>query len=225
MKAANLHEWQVTPAQAIAIQQQLAGHILSEGELRHIRLVAGIDVSVRKTDTVGRGAVVILNYPELELVEVQTAEQNIDFPYIPGLLSFREVPVILSACEKLTNTPDLIFVDGQGVAHPRRMGLASHLGLIINKPTIGCAKSRLCGHHEPVGTDRGDSVKLIDGEDTIGVVLRTRTNVKPLYISIGHKISLETATRWVLDCGRGYRLPEPTRLAHQAAGRQLKAEN
>ncbi|MFC2028058.1 endonuclease V, partial [Chloroflexota bacterium] len=136
----------------------------------------------------------------------------------------REAPVILSACEKLSTTPDVILVDGQGIAHPRRMGIASHLGLLWDKPTIGCAKSRLCGKYAPVGTERGDSAKLVDGNETIGAVLRTRSNVNPLFVSIGHKINLKTAVQWVLNCSCGLRLPEPTRLAHQAAGGQLKAE-
>lgn len=224
MKAANLHEWRVTPTRAIAIQQELSSRILREGELGHVRFVAGVDISVPRTGKIARGAIVVLSYPGPELIEIQIAEQEIDFPYIPGLLSFREAPVILSACEKLSTTPDLVLVDGQGIAHPRRLGIASHLGLLWDKPTIGCAKSRLCGKHAPVGTERGDSAKLVDGKETIGAVLRTRTNIKPLFISTGHKISLETAVQWVLNCSSGYRLPEPTRLAHQAAGGQLKAE-
>jgi len=225
VKAANLHEWQVTPTQAIAIQKELSGRVFRKGKPDDVRFVAGADISVPRIGKVARGAIVVLSYPELELVEVQITEQEIDFPYIPGLLSFREAPVILSACEKLSTTPDLVLVDGQGIAHPRRLGIASHLGVLWNKPTIGCAKSRLCGEYDPVGTERGDSAKLVDGKETIGAVVRTRTNVNPLFISIGHKINLKTAVQWVLNCGYGYRLPEPTRLAHQAAGGQLKAEN
>jgi len=224
VEAANLHEWQVTPARAIAIQKELSGHVLREGMLDDVRFVAGVDISVPRFGKIARGAIVVLNYPELELVEIQIAEQEIDFPYIPGLLSFREAPVIFSACEKLSTTPDLVLVDGQGIAHPRRLGIASHLGLLWDKPTIGCAKSRLCGEHAPVGTERGDSAKLVDGNETIGAVLRTRANIKPLFISTGHRINLKAAVQWVLNCGCGYRLPEPTRLAHQAAGGQLKAE-
>jgi deoxyribonuclease V len=137
---------------------------------------------------------------------------------VPGLLSFREVPIILATCEKLKNTPDLILVDGQGLAHPRRLGLASHLGLLWDKPTIGCAKSRLCGEHEPVGNKPRESSRLIDGGETIGAALRTKMNTKPIYVSIGHRTSLEAAIQWVLDCCQGYRLPEPTRLAHLVAG-------
>jgi deoxyribonuclease V len=217
MKAQHLHDWQVTPTQAILIQRELAGRVSRKDELGIVRLVGGVDISVPKSGDVARGAVVILSYPELRLVESQIAEKQIKFPYVPGLLSFREVPIILAACEKLKNIPDLILVDGQGVAHPRRLGLASHLGLLWDRPTIGCAKSRLCGEHEPVGNKPGDFSRLTDGGETIGAVLRTKMNTKPIYVSIGHRIGLEAAIQWVLDCCRGYRLPEPTRLAHQAA--------
>lgn len=225
MKAANIHEWQVTPTRAISIQKELSERVSSERTLDDVHFIAGVDISVPRAGKIARGAVVVLSYPELKLVESRIAEQEIDFPYVPGLLSFREAPVILSACEKLTTDPDLILVDGQGIAHPRRLGIASHLGLLWDKPTIGCAKSRLYGEHAPVGTERGDSVKLVDGKETIGAVLRTRTNVKPLFISTGHKTNLKTAIHWVLNCNGGYRLPEPTRLAHQAAGGQLETEN
>lgn len=225
MKAADIHEWQVNATRAVSIQKEISGRVIREGNPDGIHFVAGVDISVPKYATIARGAVVVLSYPELKLVEIQIAEQEVDFPYIPGLLSFREAPVIIAACEKLTAIPDLILVDGQGLAHPRRLGIASHLGLLWDKPTIGCAKSRLCGEHMPVGTERGNFVKLVDGTETIGAVLRTRTNVKPLFISVGHKIGLKAAVQWVLNCGSGYRLPEPTRLAHQAAGGQLKAEN
>ncbi len=221
MKAQKLHDWQVTAAQAISIQRELARLVVKEGEPRQVRLVAGVDISVSNKRDLARGAVVVLSYPALELVESQIVEKEVDFPYVPGLLSFREAPIILDACAKLINIPDLILVDGQGLAHPRRLGLASHLGLLWDRPTIGCAKSRLCGKHGPIGTGRGEHTELVDGEEVIGAVLRTRTNVKPLYISSGHKVNLEAAIQWVLNCGGGYRLPEPTRLAHQVAGGQI----
>jgi len=218
MKAQRLHDWQVTPTQAILIQQELAGRISRKDELGIVRLVGGVDISVPKSGDVARGAVVILSYPELRLVESQIVEKEIKFPYMPGLLSFREVPIILATCEKLKNTPDLILVDGQGLAHPRRLGLASHLGLLWDKPTIGCAKSRLCGEHEPVGNKPGEFSRITDGGETIGAALRTKMNTKPIYVSIGHRTSLGAAIQWALDCCRGYRLPEPTRLAHLVAG-------
>jgi len=143
-------------------------------------------------------------------------------PYIPGLLSFRESPLILAACQRLTVTPDLILVDGQGIAHPRRIGLASHLGLFLDTPTIGCAKSLLCGSHETLPEKPGSYAELVDTGETIGAALRTRLGVKPVYVSIGHKVDLRTALHWAMECCRGYRLPEPTRLAHLAAGGKLK---
>ncbi len=177
-----------------------------------------MDISVDRKENVARGAVVVLSYPQLEPIESQMAEMPIEYPYVPGLLTFREAPVILKACEQLSHNPDLMLVDGQGIAHPRRLGLAAHLGILLDCPTIGCAKSRLCGDHLPVGDERGDCVDLRDGDEIIGAVVRTRTNVKPLYISIGHRIDLPSAIQWVLNCSKGYRLPEPTRRAHQVAG-------
>jgi deoxyribonuclease V len=171
------------------------------------------------------GAVVVLEYPELRLTEVKLAQGRPDFPYIPGLLSFRESPLVLAACQKLTLTPDLILVDGQGIAHPRRLGLATHLGLCLNTATIGCAKSRLCGQHTALAMEPGIYTELVDRGETIGAALRTRLRVAPVYVSIGHRVDLETAIRWVLACCRGYRLPEPTRLAHLAAGGNLEPED
>ncbi|MDD5094697.1 MAG: deoxyribonuclease V [Dehalococcoidia bacterium] len=218
MKAQSLHNWQVTPKQAVLIQQAMADRVSKEEYPGIVQFIAGVDISVSKSDNMARGAVVVLSYPELKVVESRIAERAIEFPYVPGLLSFREAPVLLAACEKLSHNPDVIFVDGQGLAHPRRLGLASHLGVLWDKPTIGCAKSRLCGTHEPVGSEAGSIADLIDGGQTIGAVLRTRANTKPLYISVGHRISLEAAIQMVLKCCKGYRLPEPTRLAHLAAG-------
>jgi len=163
--------------------------------------------------------------PVLEVVEVKVVTDRIMFPYVPGLLSFREAPLILAACEGLVVKPDIIMVDGQGIAHPRRMGLASHLGLFLDVPTIGCAKSRLCGQHGEPEDEAGSYAELIDEGEVIGAVLRTRAGVKPVYVSIGHKIDLAEAIRWVLACCRGYRLPEPTRMAHQAAGGNLRVNN
>jgi deoxyribonuclease V len=155
------------------------------------------------------------------VVETKVVQGRLDFPYIPGLLSFRELPLTLAAYESLSITPDLVLVDGQGVAHPRRFGLASHLGLVLDTPTIGCAKSRLCGRHEEPGIEAGSYAEVVDKGETIGVALRTRPKVKPVYVSTGHKVDLEDAIHWVLECCRGYRLPEPLRLAHQAAGGKL----
>jgi deoxyribonuclease V len=150
------------------------------------------------------------------------AQGRLELPYIPGLLSFRESPLVLAACRKITISPDLIMVDGQGIAHPRRLGIASHLGLLLGKTTIGCAKSRLYGSHLMPAEESGSYTELVDKGEVIGAALRTKNGVKPLFISTGHKISLENAVYWVMRCCRGYRLPEPTRLAHLAAGGNLK---
>ena len=224
MKVERLHSWQVSTAQALEIQQGLAGQVSRSNEVSTPNFIAGVDISAEKAQGMARGAVVVLSYPELRPVETQVVEAELNFPYIPGFLSFRESPIILAACEKVTVTPDLILVDGQGIAHPRRMGLASHLGLLLNTPTIGCAKSLLCGRHEMPDEEPGSFAEIIDWGETIGAALRTKTGTKPIYVSIGHKIDLQTAIHWVLECCRGYRLPEPTRLAHLAAEGNLKPE-
>jgi len=224
VKVERLHSWQVSTAQALEIQQGLAGQVSRSNEVSTPNFIAGVDISAEKAQGMARGAVVVLSYPELRPVETQVVEAELNFPYIPGFLSFRESPIILAACEKVTVTPDLILVDGQGIAHPRRMGLASHLGLLLNTPTIGCAKSLLCGRHEMPDEEPGSFAEIIDWGETIGAALRTKTGTKPIYVSIGHKIDLQTAIHWVLECCRGYRLPEPTRLAHLAAEGNLKPE-
>ena len=221
MKIESLHNWQVSTAQAMGIQQRLAAQVSKNNEIATPRFIAGVDISINKEQGVGTGAVVVLQYPELRLVETQVAQGKLDFPYIPGFLSFRESPLTLAACEKLTVAPDLIMADGQGIAHPRRLGLASHLGLFLNKPTIGCAKSLLCGSHEEPEDKPGSYAEIVDRGEIIGAALRTRPGTKPIYISIGHKVDLQAAIYWVLECCRGYRLPEPTRLAHLAAGGNL----
>ena len=221
MKIRHLHDWEVTAAQAQEIQRSLAAQVSKRNELDSPRLIAGVDISGLNSQGIATGAVVVLSYPELNVVETEVVEQRVSFPYVPGLLSLREAPVILSACERLSNIPDLVLVDGQGIAHPRRLGLASHLGLFLDTPTIGCAKSRLCGNHEPVAEQIGCYEQLKDGDEVIGAALHTKNGSKLLYVSIGHKVDLEAAIQWVLACCRGYRLPEPTRLAHLAAGGHL----
>jgi len=213
----------MTPDQAIKLQRELASMVSRRGELETVRLIAGVDISAPDAAGLARAAVVVLSYPELALVERKVITKKVTFPYVPGLLSFRESPLIIAACEELEAIPDLILVDGQGIAHPRRLGLASHLGLLWDKPTIGCAKSRLCGQHKAVPSEPGSYAEITDNGEVIGAVLRTRANVAPLYISIGHKVDLETAVSWVLRCCRGQRLPEPTRLAHVAASGHLEA--
>ncbi|HEU65060.1 MAG TPA: deoxyribonuclease V [Chloroflexi bacterium] len=224
MKVHALHGWDVNVARAREIQSSLARRVITANEVTDLRLVAGIDISSSDAQRVARGAVVVLRYPELSIVEVQVAEGKMEVPYIPGLLSFRESPLILAACEKLHNMPDLILVDGQGIAHPRRLGLASHVGLFLDLPTVGCAKSILCGRHQPVKEEAGSHADLLDNSEVIGAALRTKSGVRPIYVSVGHKIDLASALQWVINCCRGYRLPEPTRLAHLAAGGMLTSE-
>lgn len=215
------HSWQLTSSQAIALQRELACSVVRTGDVVFPRFIAGADIALPRGSRTARAAVVVLSCPVLELVEVETLCAELSFPYIPGLLSFREAPLILETYERLSIKPDLLFVDGQGLAHPRRLGIACHLGLWLEMPTIGCAKSRLCGRHDEVGIEAGNQVELIDEGEVIGTVLRTQAGSDPLYISIGHKISLENAVRWTKACVKGYRLPEPARLAHLAAGGHL----
>lgn len=221
MKTCQLHSWQVNTTQAEEIQRELAARLSQKSEIANPRFIAGIDMSHPDSRDIARGAAVVLRYPELKAIEIRIAEDKLAFPYIPGLLSFRESPLILATCEKLSTIPDLVIVDGQGMAHPRRFGIASHLGLLLETPTIGCAKSRLCGKHEPPGAEAGSYTELVDNGETIGAVLRTKTGVEPVYVSVGHKIDLLTALYWVMHCCRGYRLPEPSRLAHLAASGKL----
>ena len=221
MKAKELHSWQVSRAEAEAIQRRLAGLVSTEGDVAEPRLIAGVDISAPNRSGVARAAVVVLSYPEMEVVETHSVEGSPTLSYIPGLLSFRESPLIIAACEKLAITPDLLLVDGQGLAHPRRFGLACHLGLLLDVPAIGCAKSRLCGTHTVPGPEPGSHTELLDRGEVIGVVLRTRRGSAPLYISVGHRTGLDSAIGWVLRCCRGHRLPEPARLAHLAASGHL----
>ncbi len=190
----------------------------------NLKLVAGTDISYDRGSDILYAAIVVLELPDLQIIEIATAVIEVDFPYIPGLLSFREGPAVLKAWEKLTAKPDVIIFDGQGLAHPRRFGLACHLGLWLDIPAIGCAKSRLIGTPAEPSQERGAKASLMVGEEKIGVVLRTRPAVKPVFISTGHKIYLKEATELVLRCTKGYRLPEPTRQAHLAVNRLRRGE-
>lgn len=220
MKFKDLHTWDLTPGQAIALQKQLADQVLLQSALpAPLDSVAGVDVSYQLHGKVFHAAVVVLDYRSLEHVETVTASAEVSFPYVPGLLSFRELPVVLQAFARLENIPDVILADAQGVAHPRRLGLASHLGLWLDLPTIGCAKSRLCGVHGEPGPEKGCWAPLLDTGEEIGRVVRTRALVRPLYVSPGHKIGFDEAMEIVLHSCRRYRLPEPTRQAHLLSNR------
>ena len=198
------------------MQKELAARVERRPRLGPVHRVAGIDVGLR--GEMARAAVVVLDLESLSPVDYAVATRPVTFPYIPGLLAFREGPVVLDALEQLSTLPDLLIFDGQGLAHPRRLGIASHIGLLADLPAIGCAKSRLCGQHEEPGEEPGSHTPLLDRGEVIGAVLRTRRGVKPVYVSIGHRVDLATSIRYVLACCRGYRLPETTRWAHRVAG-------
>jgi deoxyribonuclease V len=216
-KIAFSHPWNLSPAEAIALQRELRPHLILEDRLGPVRRVAGVDVGFEAGGTVTRAAVAVLRYPELDVLETAIARRPTTFPYVPGLLSFRELPAVLEALEQLREPPDLLLCDGQGIAHPRRLGIASHLGLLVDIPAIGVAKSRLCGMHEEPPNQRGAWTPLWAEGEIIGAVLRTRPGVKPLYISPGHRINLATAIQYVMACCTRYRLPETTRHAHRLA--------
>ena len=211
------HPWEVTPAQAIAIQRKLSHHVVLADHFAEINYVAGVDAGFEAAGKITRAAVAVLKFPELTLEEYFISRRPTSFPYVPGLLSFREAPAIIEALENLNRLPDLILCDGQGIAHQRRFGIASHIGVITGLPTIGVAKNRLTGEHAELPPDKGSRVSLTDNGEVIGVVLRSRTGVKPIYISPGHKICLKTSIHYVMQCLTRFRLPETTRWAHRLA--------
>jgi len=212
------HPWTVSPREAIAIQQRLGRFVRLEDDLPDpVTTVAGVDAGFKNGGALTRAAVAVLDYPALTLEEQAIAEVPTRFPYIPGLLSFREIPAVLEALARLPALPDLLLCDGQGIAHPRRLGIASHLGVLLDHPTIGVGKTRLIGTHDPVPEAKGAWVPLRDKGEVIGAVVRTRAGVKPLYVSPGHRISVEGAVKWVLACTTRYKLPETTRWAHRLA--------
>jgi deoxyribonuclease V len=219
MKTHALHPWDLSPKEAVRLQRELASRVIREGDLPEdaVRLIAGADVAFDRPRGRAVGAVVVVAYPSLEPVERVTVEVPVTFPYVPGLLSFRETPIVLEAFERMDSRPDLLMVDGHGLAHPRRFGYACHLGLLLDLPAIDVAKSRLIGDAGTVAGPRGSRADLGDGGEVIGSMLRTRQGVRSVYVSIGHKVGLAAAERWVLACAAGYRLPEPTRLADRLA--------
>jgi len=220
------HSWNLLPKDAILLQRKLARQVsLHDSIARPIKLVAGVDVSYKRRAEKFYAAIVVLDYTSMTILDAVTASGEVDFPYVPGLLSFRELPILLEAFRKLATTPDVILADAQGIAHPRRLGLASHLGLWLDLPTIGCAKSLLCGKAAEPRLEKGAWTSLRDADEIVGRMLRTKDRVRPLIISPGHKTDVQRATEIVLHCCRGYRLPEPTRQAHLLGNRiRLEAE-
>ncbi|MDY7021352.1 MAG: deoxyribonuclease V [Cyanobacteriota bacterium] len=223
MKIQHPETWPETVDAAILIQEQLKSLVVTTDELKSIQYVAGVDVGFFDNYTISQAAVAMLSFPNLQLQEQAISQRQTTFPYLPGFLSFREIPVILDALEKLTITPDLIICDGQGIAHPKRFGLACHLGILIDVPTIGAAKSKFIGTYQELAAERGSWQPLMDNGEVIGAVVRSRTNVKPLYVSPGHRISLETAIDYILQCTPKYRLPETTRWADYLASQSNRS--
>lgn len=220
MSWANRHPWRgepwIEPKKAVALQKKLASRVREERGPAKITRVCGVDIGVR--GDLARAALCVYRFPELELLEVRTAVRPLEFPYIPGLLAFREVPAILEAYRKLETEPDVLLVDGHGLAHPRRFGSACYLGVELDRPAIGCGKSLLCGSHREPGPKRGAQTQLLDGKERIGFCVRTREGVKPVYISVGHRLELVRCVKIILACTPRYRLPEPIRAADRAAG-------
>ncbi|MEN8166575.1 MAG: deoxyribonuclease V [Pseudomonadota bacterium] len=217
MKLTLEHPWDLSASEARELQNKLRSQVITEDRFETPRLVAGVDVGFEKQGTITRAAVAVLSFPELTPVEQAIARQPTRFPYVPGLLSFREIPAILQALEQLKQPPDMLLCDGQGLAHPRRFGLACHLGLLTDLPSIGVAKSRLIGTHGDLPQSKGAWVPLLDKGEIIGAVVRSRDRVNPLYISVGHRIGLRSAIHYVLACTSRFKLPETTRAAHNLA--------
>ncbi len=219
------HAWDLTPVEARALQIELAGEVDTARPLGPIRTIAAADVSFDRHGIELYAAVVVVEFPSMTTIERIGAITPATFPYVPGLLSFRETPALLDAFAKLRTRPDVVLCDGQGIAHPRRLGIAAHLGLWLGLPTIGCAKSRLCGDFDEPGPDRGDRSPLLDKGEVIGAVVRTRRRIKPLFISPGHRCDLESAVDLVLAASTRYRLPDPARLAHDYVNDVRRAAN
>ncbi|HRD25851.1 MAG: deoxyribonuclease V [Methanoculleus sp.] len=214
MKIKEIHTFDVEPARAIQIQETLRGHLILSGDPGEVSLVAGADASCAKGSNEIHAAVVVLGYPDFGIVERVSVSVVTGYPYIPGLLAFREGPALIEAFRRLRSEPDVIFFDGHGIAHPRGIGIASHMGLLLDRPSIGVAKSLLTGSAAKPGFMRGSMTPILRDGETIGMAVRTKEGTKPVYVSVGHRISLEAAVDLVLATARGYRLPEPTRQAH-----------
>jgi len=219
MKCINLHPWNLQYNEAVKVQQELRARLMLEAPKMDLELIAGADVSYSKGDDVFFSSVVVLEMPGMNIIEEATAEGKMSFPYIPGLLSFREAPILIKAFEKVKSIPDAIIFDGQGTAHPRGVGLASHMGLVLGLPSIGCAKKNLVGNYEPVGSEVGAHTPIVFKGDVVGAALRTKSNVKPVFVSPGHRMDIPSAVEIVMKTCRGYKLPEPTRQAHLLVNR------
>lgn len=220
MKISRPHAWPESAKEAVALQQRLKDQVVVEDRLGPVRRVAGVDVAFEEGGSMTRAAVVVLALPGLSLVDEAVARRPTRFPYIPGLLSFRETPAVLDALERLKLDPDLLLCDGQGLAHPRRFGIACHLGLIADIPSVGVAKSRLVGAHAEPEDRRGAWTPLLDRGERVGAALRTRPGTQPIYVSVGHRIGLQTAIDYVMGCTTRYRLPETTRQADRLSRRE-----
>jgi deoxyribonuclease V len=214
MKCHSLHSWDISYSEAVRIQHRLKGQLIIKPFKSDFRLIAGADVSYSKGSDLFFSSIVILEMPDMTMLESATAEGKVDFPYIPGLLSFREAPILLKAFEKIRNVPDVVIFDGQGIAHPRGIGLASHIGLFLDLPSIGCAKRNLVGSYGPVGIEAGDNTPIMFNCQIVGAALRTKRNVSPVFVSPGYKMDISSAVEIVMKACDGYRLPEPTRRAH-----------
>jgi deoxyribonuclease V len=213
------HAWRVSPRRAVRIQKDLRARLMLTNGFDVIRIVAGADVAYSRRLNRVYAAVAAFDYATMDLLEDVYAQGPAGFPYIPGLLTFREGPAVMKAFRRLKNRPDMVLFDGQGIAHPRRMGLASHLGILLDLPSIGCAKSPLRVQFRQPGRRRGSATRMMAGDEQVGVVLRTREGVKPVYVSPGYRVDVPTSAQIVMKCGRGCRLPEPTRRAHMLVSR------
>lgn len=213
MKAKLRSRWSLTPRDAIRLQERLRSKVVQEDRFGDIRTIAGADLAFNPATGMAVAGVIVYRFPELEEIERRFAWRRLEFPYVPGLLSFREIPILRAAFALLENEPDLLMIDGHGRAHPRRFGIACHVGVLFDKPSIGCAKSILVGEYSGLRARAGSTASLIHKEERVGVVLRTRDDVQPVYVTVGHRISLESAVRIVRECVRGTRIPLPTREA------------
>ena len=219
MLVRSLHSWDVEPDEAREVQRKLSSQVIRRDVFTVVRSICGVDVAYR--GRMAAGACVVMSFPDMEILESKVSASCVGFPYVAGLLAFREIPALIPALQSLLFEPDIIIADGQGISHPLRCGLASHLGILLDKPVIGCAKSRLSGDFREPGPDRGDWEGLMDGEETVGAVVRTRARVRPLFVSIGHRVCLASARFYVVDCCRGFRITEPVRAAHHLASAAL----